>query len=464
VITSGQTMTIEWAFVPHNGFSGRKRHGYLAARDVTDMTDGWNETGWRIINIPPSTGGLNPAGGNAPGNSWVNFVARYSDGDGYDNIYQAFLLINDSLSQVNGIFVRYDRFTNKLYMRNDAGTSWIGGYAPGSNHQIVNSQAVLDCRYTGVIWTDDTLVIGWRIRTLSSFAGAKKTYLKVMDLMGEEDGWNQAGSWTVGGSSMLLEDYETLPLGEDFRLDIPLPPPDATSTPSKPVPILPPGPDDEIPKRGGTLHISEGIGLSPLNPLRPELVGRPIAIAATPPQNGKVMPDKGWITPTEMITITTTYSDPDGASDLAHVFFLMNTNLVGANSIYAWYNANANKLYLQSDNNTVSIGGYAPGTDVRLTNTQVTLDVQKTTVSTLGNTLTVNWCIVPKVPFSGRKRYVYLSCTDDGSLSASWQALGWQKLDLPPNTGHMIPPKKFLPDEQPTFRTTQHLPSLRSLH
>jgi len=445
-LTGGDRLTVGWAMVPKATFAGRKHTAYLKVRDRGSLMDGWDAHGWRKVNTPPTTGSVSyPSSGYAPPNTWLTIVSRYIDAD--DNVFRALFLMNSSLSGPNSIFLRYDPYDNKLYMRNDAGTAWIGGYAPWSPNLIMNSQGVLDCGGTSIKKVGKKLIVTWRIKPLPAFAGPKKIYLWTMDLMGATDGWNQAGQWTVGSTLAVQEEFDALPFGRQFVPEVEGPTEEELSI-EGPLPWIPV--EEETPPWSSSAvsgEIEENLTL--------EQSEQSSSLAA--PQNGTVTPFGQWCLSAEDNSITATYSDADGVGNLKSASILLNTTLSGQSAIYAWYNCNTNRLYLQSDNNDFTIGGYAPGTDIRLSNNQGVLDVKNTSVSQVGNTLTVNWRIIPSSEFSGRRQWVYLRCEDDGGLLSPWQPLGWRKVDEPVNTGGITPSSSNTTAGTPVNFTTTYI-------
>ena len=107
------------------------------------------------------------------------------------------LLVNTAVSGANCFYGYYSQNTNKLYLRNDANTAWLGGYSPGSSYIIENSYAKLYCAQTTVSGSGNTLTVNWSIVFKSPFTGAKNTYLYVRDDANGYQDWLKKGIWTV---------------------------------------------------------------------------------------------------------------------------------------------------------------------------------------------------------------------------------------------------------------------------
>lgn len=112
----------------------------------------------------PSVGTITPSSGSSNPNQVVTFITTYTDRDGWRNIHYVHLLINTAVNGANCFYGYYNQNTNKLYLRNDANTAWLGGFAPGSKRVIENSYAKLDCSKTAVFGLGRTLIVKWNIR------------------------------------------------------------------------------------------------------------------------------------------------------------------------------------------------------------------------------------------------------------------------------------------------------------
>ena len=106
-------------------------------------------------------------------------------------------MVNTGISGVNGCIGYYVQNTNKLYMLNDTGSVWQGGYAPGSANVIENSYAKIDCAKTTVSGSGNTMTVKWVVTFKEPFVGGKNIYLFVRDDNNAYYGWILKGGWTV---------------------------------------------------------------------------------------------------------------------------------------------------------------------------------------------------------------------------------------------------------------------------
>jgi len=131
------------------------------------------------------------------GTSKVTFDTYYKDPNGYQDVKYAYFLVNSAVDGRNCFFGLFDRKNNRLYLRNDANTAWLGGFAPGSQNVIENSYCRLYCANTTVYGGAQNLRIFWAMEFKTAFLGAKNIYMYVTDVDNLSAGWHQKGVWTV---------------------------------------------------------------------------------------------------------------------------------------------------------------------------------------------------------------------------------------------------------------------------
>lgn len=199
---AGNTLTVSWNITFKSSYSGKTYYTYLRAIDDTSGSSGWRNRGSYSVNNKPTLGTITPASGTGQKDITQNFTTTYTDSDGWQNIQWAYLLISTSSSSLtNCLYVDYNQNTNKLYLRNDANSAWLGGYAPGSANTIENSYAKLDCAATSVNGSGNNITVNWAVILKASFTGAKNTYLYVIDDTGAYAGFTRVGTWTLPNQS-----------------------------------------------------------------------------------------------------------------------------------------------------------------------------------------------------------------------------------------------------------------------
>ncbi|MFA5144007.1 MAG: FlgD immunoglobulin-like domain containing protein [Candidatus Omnitrophota bacterium] len=168
------------------------------------------------------------------------------------------------------------------------------------------------------------------------------------------------------------------------------------------------------------------------------IYANPAYAANRSPAVGVITPDNGTSAPTQRVTFTTSYSDPDGASDISLAHLLINTTATPQNCFAAYYDNKLNKLYFANDKG-VMVGGYTPGSSRTISNSYCKLECSKTVVAKTANTITVTWMVVFKRSFSGTIYDAYLKVNDKQNASTGWVKKGAWAVNFPPKVGTLSP-------------------------
>ncbi|MFA5038841.1 MAG: SpvB/TcaC N-terminal domain-containing protein [Candidatus Omnitrophota bacterium] len=145
----------------------------------------------------PTLGMVSPANTIISVQSPVIFTAHYNDADGWKDIRYAYIHINSSTNKSKSFYAYYERSTNKLYLRDDGNTSWIGGIILGTDRILENSYVKLDCLRTKITGSGTKLIVAWSIEFKQAFLGAKYIYLYMKDASGLKAGWTKKGTCTM---------------------------------------------------------------------------------------------------------------------------------------------------------------------------------------------------------------------------------------------------------------------------
>lgn len=142
---------------------------------------------------------------------------------------------------------------------------------------------------------------------------------------------------------------------------------------------------------------------------------------------GTLSPASGSSKANEQAAFTAVYSDADGSLDIKGAYFLVNASANTADGLYAYYDSDADKLYLRDDKNRDWLGGYAPGVPLVIENSFGKINCGDTEVSLTGNTMTINWAVSFKPLFAGRSYNMYLAVTDSYDANSGLiQKGGWR--------------------------------------
>jgi hypothetical protein len=149
------------------------------------------------VNEAPEVGTVIPSSGSGPIGYITYFTTTWTDGDGWQDLKHCYFHIGASPSLVGNVTLLYNVVKSKLWLLDDSGTTWTGGFAPGSGYELENSQAIVYCDLTVAGVSGDTLSVMWAIEFRDSYRGAKKTGLKCKDIHKAKAKGKWLGIWTV---------------------------------------------------------------------------------------------------------------------------------------------------------------------------------------------------------------------------------------------------------------------------
>jgi hypothetical protein len=130
-------------------------------------------------------------------------------------------------------------------------------------------------------------------------------------------------------------------------------------------------------------------------------------------------------------TFAFTARDPDGSSDIANVYFLVNTSpTVAANTCHGLYNRATNALFLYNDALTLALGPLRPGSAGTLQNSQCVVNGIGSSVTVSGTDLVLNLNLGSVGTFANGKN-VYLLVTDNEAHATAWVQTGTWTLTPP---------------------------------
>jgi len=124
--------------------------------------------------------------------------------------------------------------------------------------------------------------------------------------------------------------------------------------------------------------------------------------------------------------IVVSMRDPDGAASQINAQVIINDRLTGEDSIYVYYLALSNQIFLRSDDGTTWLGGGQLGSAGVLSNAQGSLDCARSTATRSGTDLTLDLKITPKTGLVGANS-IYVYAQDRAGNATSYTPVGsWQ--------------------------------------
>jgi hypothetical protein len=191
---------VNWNVTPAEAFaSATPRNLYLGATDNSGASTGLVQKGtWTIqgANVAPMLGTITPSAATSSAGTAQPFAAIYSDGNGYTDLSTVQLYVGGGALYISA---QYSRTANKIYLRDDAGTSWGSGCTPATAGTLTNSQGAINCLATTVNGSGNNLTVNWNVTPAAAFASAtpRNLYLGATDNSGASTGLVLKGTWTI---------------------------------------------------------------------------------------------------------------------------------------------------------------------------------------------------------------------------------------------------------------------------
>lgn len=166
---------------------------YLKAQNakVVTVSQGVQE----MADLPPVNVSLAPRKSASASGRRHTLKATYSDPDGWGDIRYCAVRIGSANRRA--LYAQYSAESNKLFLLDDAGHTYLGGVVPGTPGVIRNRQGVLDCAATRVSGSGNTLTIEWSFLPASRLAGTRSVFLHVRDWQSKADDLERKGLWKI---------------------------------------------------------------------------------------------------------------------------------------------------------------------------------------------------------------------------------------------------------------------------
>jgi uncharacterized membrane protein len=191
---AGTNLTVNLAITFKAAFKGAKTI-YMEAHDTGATDTAWLSRGaWTVPATTLAVVSSSPGSGTGF-TQMFNFL--YSDANGFASIATTEQVINGSLSYANGCVTHIDVATNRLYLRNDAGTAWQPAIILGTANVVENSQCSIDVGNSSTAGLNTNLTVTLAITFKPAFTGAKTIYMEAHDTGTTDSGWQTRGTWTV---------------------------------------------------------------------------------------------------------------------------------------------------------------------------------------------------------------------------------------------------------------------------
>jgi hypothetical protein len=482
VVLSGNTMTVNLAVSFPAGFAGAKNvYGY--AQGKAGLGSGWQTLGaWTVPAPAPQAFSVTPSSG--AGNSGT-FSFLFSDSAGASDLAMVQMLVNGTFSGAPACYVTLFPAARSLYLFNDTGTALAGPVTAGAAGLISNGQCTVNGAGSTVAFSGNTLTVNLAVSFPADFAGAKTVYGYAQTKAGQGSGWQSLGAWTVlatapqtvsvtpssgtGSSGTFTFSFSDSNGASDLAMVQMLINGTFTGAPACYITLFAAGRSLYLYNdaataligpvtagTAGTVQNSQctvsGAGSSVISSGNTLTVNLAVSfpsgfkgpkniygyaqtraglgsgwrslgtwtVPGTPPQAVSVSPSSGAGS-SEAFTFS--FSDASGASALGMVQMLINGTFSGASACYITLFVAGQSLYLYNDAATALVGPVTAGTAGTVQNSQCTVNGLGSSVTTSGDTLSVQLAVSFPSGFVGAKN-VYGYAQTTAGLGSGWQLLG----------------------------------------
>ncbi len=197
---SGNELTVTWNLQ----FKSEMHGGYPLYLLILDRSG--NHTGWQAVGSwgvgtngsPPCVGAVSPSSGQSAAGAQAQIATEFSDVDGWEDLKIGYLLVAPiPNAQSDSVYLAYNQDVNKIFLRNDQNTAWLGGFAPGTSATIQNSNVIVDVANCTVNHTAQGLTVRWALRFKNEFRGDYNMYAMALDDRGYVAPWQKKGTWAI---------------------------------------------------------------------------------------------------------------------------------------------------------------------------------------------------------------------------------------------------------------------------
>ncbi len=172
------------------------------------------------------------------------------------------------------------------------------------------------------------------------------------------------------------------------------------------------------------------------------------------PQIVSISPSTGALPNDTVTSLSSVYRDLNRTQDLRKCYMLLCENYSPSDAMFLYYDKAANRVYLKNDTNTSWGLGYAPGTNVVLSNSQCEVYVKDITVVGVGTDLTITWSFKLKPSVVEANLFSWMFAADSTGKATNWKKVGIHFTPLPPSCVSATPCTGLVQSETPlTFVT-----------
>ena len=172
VVREGETLSVNWRIELKSSTMGRNLKAWMYTVDNSGRTDGWEQVSTFTIGSSEINISVSPIDATMATGSTTTLTTHCLAPSG-KTATSTYLLLNSIIDPRDGVYLYYDGATNRMFLRNDAGTAWDGGCAPGSANAISNRLVTVNCADSVATMVGDQLEVQWSIHLTPAADGRR---------------------------------------------------------------------------------------------------------------------------------------------------------------------------------------------------------------------------------------------------------------------------------------------------
>jgi uncharacterized repeat protein (TIGR01451 family) len=179
------------------------RNIYLRAENLAGRDSGWIPVGtWTMAAAALGTMVANPSSGSSSQGLPQTFTLTYPDPSGFAGAAFGWVQFLVAAATNGGgqpfCFLHYDRAGNALWMYSSDAGFFLGPVTPGTASTVLTSSAC-SVNTAGATATNaaGNLVLTVPITLKTPMVAAKNLYLRTLDVLNRDTGFQQSGTWTI---------------------------------------------------------------------------------------------------------------------------------------------------------------------------------------------------------------------------------------------------------------------------
>lgn len=171
---------------------------YAIATTLENAHTEWLQMGtWTATAATPAAPQIISAAPSSGNGTSGTFAFTYSNGAGLADLSSVQAIFGTSTSAAGSCYVSVQPVTGRVWLNNDADSSWGSAINLGTSGTLQNSQCSVDVGASTATGSETSYTVSLAITFKGAYAGAKNIYGYAVSTVGGASAWQALGAWTV---------------------------------------------------------------------------------------------------------------------------------------------------------------------------------------------------------------------------------------------------------------------------